>query len=67
MTSSSNPPTRRDFILKASATLAAAEAAGGWPAMAAPLASTNQQAGESDAADRTLPPGVIEMAERLAG
>lgn len=61
------PPSRRDFILRASATLAAAEAAGSIPALAAPLepAAAGSSGQQSDAA--AIPPDVIAMAERLAG
>lgn len=69
MSPPSNPPSRRDFILKASVTLAAAEAAGGLPAMAAPIASRSiaQAPDENAAPAGSVSPEVIEAAERLAG
>ncbi len=67
MSISNDPPSRRDLILRAFATLAAAEAAGGLPALASPLATSAGQDADPTAASGAIPPGVVEMAEKLAG
>lgn len=69
MSAPKNPPSRREFVLKACATLAAAEAAGGLPAMAAPIATRSiaRTQSENAAPSGDVSPEAIEAAERLAG
>ena len=69
MSAPKNPPSRREFVLKACATLAATEAAGGLPAMAAPIATRSiaRIQSENAAPSGDVSPEAIEAAERLAG